>query len=95
MAILLRRLLVVFICALASPATAQDKGLVEVASGVSYEFLARWDVGKLNQILQTDTPAFTGVKVAYSPARTAVNLYRVTYNSVIPERGNLPITASG
>jgi pimeloyl-ACP methyl ester carboxylesterase len=95
MAILLRRLLVVLICALASPATAQGEGLVEVASGVSYEFLARWDVGKLNQILQADTPAFTGVKTAYSSARSAVNLYRVNYNSVIPERGNLPITASG
>jgi pimeloyl-ACP methyl ester carboxylesterase len=95
MIVMLRRLLIVAACTLAAPAWAQDKVPVEVAAGVSYEFLARWDVPKLNQILQTDTPAFTGLKVAYGPARTAVNLYRITYNSVIPERGNLPTTASG
>lgn len=95
MIVMLRRLLIVIACMLAAPAWAQDKVPVEVAAGVSYEFLARWDVPKLNQILQADTPAFTGLKVAYGPARTAVNLYRVTYNSVIPERGNLPTTASG
>ena len=65
------------------------------ASGVSYELLARWDVERLNQILATDTPAFTGVTVTYTPARTRVRLYRVTYPSVIPERGNRPTVATG
>lgn len=95
MAAMLRHMILLVVCVFATPALAQDKGPIQVASGVSYEFLARWDVKKLNQILQTDTPAFTGVKIAYSPAQSAVNLYRVTYNSVIPERGNLPTTASG
>ena len=45
--------------------------------------------------MTTDTPAFSGVKVAYTPARNAVRLYRVTYDSVIPEKGNKPIAASG
>ena len=33
--------------------------------------------------------------MTYSPARNAVRLYRVTYSSVVPERGNKPTTATG
>jgi pimeloyl-ACP methyl ester carboxylesterase len=74
---------------------AKDSAPVQVTSGVSYEFIGRWDVDKLNQILKIETPKFFGVDVAYTPARNAVKLYRVTYASVIPERGNQPIVASG
>lgn len=66
-----------------------------LASGVRYEFLARWDTERLNRILQTDTPNFAGTRATYTPARNAVNLYRVSYASVIPERGNLPTVATG
>ncbi|AUA60080.1 alpha/beta hydrolase [Achromobacter spanius] len=66
-----------------------------MASGVRYEFLARWDTERLNRILQTDTPSFAGTRATYTPARNAVNLYRVSYASVIPERGNLPTVATG
>lgn len=66
-----------------------------LASGVRYEFLARWDTERLNRILQTDTPSFAGTRATYTPARNAVNLYRVSYASVIPERGNLPTVATG
>lgn len=76
------------------PASAQTAP-VQVASDVKYEFLARWDVDRLNKILQTDTPAFTGVKMSYTPARNAVRLYRITYNSVIPEMNNKPTVTSG
>ncbi len=68
---------------------------VQVAAGVQYEFLARWDVDRLNKILKTDTPAFTGVDITYTPARNAVRLYRITYNSVIPEMNNKPTVTSG
>jgi len=68
---------------------------VQVASGVSYQLIGRWDVDKLNQILKTDTPKFFGISVNYTPARNAVRLYRITYPSVIPEHGNKPTTASG
>ncbi|CCD86882.1 conserved exported protein of unknown function [Bradyrhizobium sp. ORS 285] len=74
---------------------AQDKGTVRVTSDVSYEFLARWDVDRLNKILTVDTPKFAGITVSYTPAVNAVRLYRITYASVIPERGNKPIRASG
>lgn len=89
-------LLVLCCAAIARPAWAQAVGVpVPVAAGVTYEFLARWDVDKLNRILTTDTPAFAGLPVTYSPARNAVKLYRVRYPSVIPERGNKPTMASG
>ncbi|MSR05401.1 MAG: alpha/beta hydrolase, partial [Phycisphaerales bacterium] len=68
---------------------------VPVASGVQYEFIGRYDVERLNQILTKDTPAFTKMPVTYTPARNAVKMYRVTYPSVIPERNNRPTIASG
>lgn len=77
-----------------TPAHATD-GPVRIASGVQYEPLGRWDVDKLNRILTVDTPRFAGVDVQYTPARNAVRLYRVTYPSVVPERGNKPTIATG
>ncbi len=78
-----------------SPARAEDAAPVAATSGVTYELMARWDVDRLNQILTKDLPAFTGVDVTYTPAVNAVRLYRVTYPSVVPERGNRPIAATG
>jgi len=74
---------------------AQQSGSFQVQSGVQYEFLERWDVDRLNQILRVDTPKFAGIDTSYSPARNAVKLYRITYPSVIPERGNAPTVATG
>ena len=81
--------------AIPSVAAAQQTAPIAVSSGVTYEFIERWDVDKLNQILTRDTPAFSGIDVSYTPAKSAVMLYRVTYNSVIPERANKPIVATG
>lgn len=78
-----------------TPAAAQGSGAVQVSSGVQYELIGRWDADKLNKVLTEDTPKFFGVDVKYSAARNAVKLYRVTYNSVVPERGNKPIVATG
>lgn len=78
----------------AAPPT-QGQAPVRVASDVSYEFLARWDIDRLNRILTADTPTFFGLPVTYTPATNAVRLYRVTYGSVIPERGNRPTIATG
>jgi pimeloyl-ACP methyl ester carboxylesterase len=79
----------------ATPSRAAENVPVAVTSGVQYRFLARWDVARLNQILDSDTPKFAGISVKYSAAVNAVNLYRVTYSSVIPERDNKPTTATG
>lgn len=86
-------LLVIALTPLRSP--AQENKLVHVTSGVQYEFLERWDADRLNQILEVETPKFAAIPTKYSPARNAVRLYRVTYSSVIPERGNKPTVASG
>ncbi|WBY02642.1 alpha/beta hydrolase [Ramlibacter tataouinensis] len=83
-------------CAFASaPALSQGAAAIQVAPGVKYEPIGTWDVARLNRILQAETPKFAGIDVSYSPARHAVRLYRVTYASVVPERGNRPITATG
>lgn len=79
----------------ASAGNAQDKAPVRVSSGVHYEFIDRWDVARLNRILNDDMPKFSGLDVKYTQARNAVKLYRVTYNSVVPERGNKAIVATG
>lgn len=76
-------------------AHAQEGQVVKLSAGLEYQRIARWDADQLNKILQVDTPAFAGITAAYSPARNAVLLYRVTYSSVVPERGNKPTIASG
>jgi pimeloyl-ACP methyl ester carboxylesterase len=79
----------------APPAAAQGAGAVQVSSGVQYELIGRWDADRLNKVLSDETPKFFGVTVKYTAATNAVKLYRVTYNSVVPERGNKPIVATG
>lgn len=79
----------------AAPSTAQPEQVQQVRGDVTYRLIARWDVARLNRILTADTPAFSGIPVTYSPARNAVRLYRVSYPSVVPERGNMPVTLTG
>lgn len=81
--------------AFAGRAVAQEGAPVAIAAGVQYRELGRWETGRLNTILKADTPKFAGIPVTYTPARNAVRLYRITYNSTIPERGNRPTVASG
>jgi pimeloyl-ACP methyl ester carboxylesterase len=76
-------------------AQAQDNQIVKLSASIEYQRIGGWDADRLNKILQVDTPAFAGISVTYSPARNAVRLYRVTYSSVVPERGNKPTVASG
>jgi pimeloyl-ACP methyl ester carboxylesterase len=57
--------------------------------------LGHWDVDRLNRILKKDFPEFSGVPVSYTAAKNGVHLYRVTYSSVIPERANKTIVATG
>lgn len=62
---------------------------------VHYELIGHWSKDRLNQILERDFPAFSEVPVQYTPATSGVNLYRVHYASVIPERANKRIQTSG
>ena len=86
---------VLLLLAAVVPGQAQQNAQVRAGSGVTYELMQRWDVDKLNQILTVGTPKFAGITVSYTPARNAVKLYRVTYPSVIPEKGNKPTVATG
>lgn len=95
MAFVFRILSVLLLLGGFSPAFSQQNAPIKVASGVSYELIQRWDVDRLDRILSVDTPKFAGITVGYSKARNAVKLYRVTYQSVVPEKGNRPILASG
>jgi pimeloyl-ACP methyl ester carboxylesterase len=74
---------------------SQGPSVTEVGSGVRYELISNWSKEKLNQILKTDFPKFSGVPFDYGEAKNGVNLYRVTYRSVIPEQANKSIQTSG
>jgi hypothetical protein len=78
-----------------APAPAPPDAARQVAGGVTRRLIGRWDVERLGRILSVDTPAFAGLPVAYSPPRHAVRLYRIGYPSVVPERGNRPVTLTG
>lgn len=72
-----------------------DVQMQGVASDVQYQHIGHWDQQALNQILTISFPKFSGVGVRYSPALNGVHLYRVSYQSVIPERGNRSVTTAG
>jgi pimeloyl-ACP methyl ester carboxylesterase len=67
----------------------------QLPAGLQYELIDTWSVDKLNEILSKDFPAFSGMPVEYTAAKHAVRLYRVGYDSVVPEQGNRPIRTSG
>ena len=74
---------------------SQAHPTTELGSGVQYELISHWSKEKLNEILKTDFPKFSGVPVNYGQANNGIKLYRVTYRSVIPERANKSIQTSG
>ena len=77
------------------PAAPEPNAARTAGSAATYELIGRYDVARLNRILSEEIPRATGATVAYTPARHAVKLYRVTYPSSIPERENRPTMASG
>ncbi len=50
-------------CVALTPTHAEEAGPVQVTSGIKYELIARWDVDRLNKILQVDIQKFAGVTV--------------------------------
>jgi len=67
----------------------------EVASGVQYQLIGEYDVSRLNKILTSELAEFSAFPMVYPPAVNPVRLYKVIYNTVIPEDGNRPVQASG
>jgi hypothetical protein len=76
---------------------------INVSSGVQYQLIGTYDTKKLDDVFKKDLEDFLatssmGSKAfndSFPPAKYPVKLYRVKYNSVIPEFGNRPTVASG
>ena len=76
---------------------------INVSSGVQYQLIGSWDLSKLDKVFKVELAEFLstssmGAKAfndSFPLAKYPVNLYRVRYNSVIPEFGNQPTVASG
>jgi len=66
-----------------------------VPSGVTCQLIRTLSVDELNEILTTKREKFFDFPITFPAAKDAVNLYRITYRSVIPEQGNRPTAASG
>ena len=91
-----RFLLAAALLVAAAPCGATTAGEPRAAgAAATYELIARYDVAHLDAILAEEVPRAVESKVAFTPARNAVRLYRVTYPSVVPEQGNRPTVASG
>jgi pimeloyl-ACP methyl ester carboxylesterase len=87
--------LIAFLLTNPVPAIAQDKAAVQVSPDVQYQYLGTFDTATMSDILNEEVPRILGDKVAYTAPRNAVKLYRVVYNSVVPEQENRPTVASG
>ena len=62
---------------------------------VRYERIGEYSVERLNAVLTKELADFSPFAVTYPPAKNAVSLYKVWYQTVIPEQGNKPTTATG
>ncbi|MFA6292645.1 MAG: hypothetical protein WC637_12730 [Victivallales bacterium] len=74
-----------------------DADYTAVSGGVRYQLIGTYSIDRLNLILTSELDDFTSNenKVVFPPAKNAVKLFRVIYNTVIPEQGNRPVEASG
>lgn len=72
-----------------------------VEAAVKFEKIKSPSLAQLNGILTTERDKFSPsnpnnyVLPEYSPAKNEVELYKVTYDSIVPELGNKPIKATG
>lgn len=67
------------------------------ASSLNLEEIGQYDLAKLKKILtdERQTEGFGKFPVEYPDSKNAVRLYRIRYDSVIPEHENRPTVASG
>jgi pimeloyl-ACP methyl ester carboxylesterase len=91
-------LLVVFsavsvLCAVA--AEDNSAGYKAVNSGVKYQCIGEFSVERLNKILAGEVAEFSSFPMTYPPAENPVKLYKVIYNTVVPEDNNRPVQVSG
>jgi pimeloyl-ACP methyl ester carboxylesterase len=67
------------------------------SSKIEYERIGTYDLARLKKILNEErqTEGFGTFPIDYPDSKNGVNLYRVRYRSVIPEKENRPTLASG
>lgn len=79
------------------------KDYTSVSSGVQYKLIGTYTTQQLDAVFGKDLEDFLGSSTvgpkafndSFPPAKYPVKLYRVIYNSVIPEFANKPTMASG
>lgn len=72
-------------------------------NNVQFQYITTFDLNKLNKILNEElseflngsSMPFSNFKGSFTAPKYPVKLYRVKYNSVVPELNNLPTVASG
>jgi len=77
--------------------------VVRLGEQVSYQYLATYDVAKLrgvlgsglDQFMASSAYPYQALRARMKPPRYAVHLYKVTYDSKIPEAGGIPVRGSG
>jgi hypothetical protein len=67
----------------------------QVNSGVKYQLIGKYSVERLNKILTGELAEFSSFPMTYPAAKNPVTLYKVIYNTVIPEDNNRPVQVSG
>ena len=86
----------VFVLSLTVQSALQSQiEFTNVSSGVKYQYIGSYEVSRLDSILTFEASSFSHFNVTYTKAEYSVKLYRVIYNSVIPELNNKPTVASG
>lgn len=62
---------------------------------VKYQYIGEYAMERLDKILTDELPEFSSFKITYPPTQNSVKLYRIIYNTVIPEKNNKPVIVSG
>ncbi|MCX5774688.1 MAG: prolyl oligopeptidase family serine peptidase [Fusobacteria bacterium] len=75
--------------------TSNSGASIAVSSSVSYQYIGQYSTAALSDILTTQLKQFSNFDISYAKPQYAVNLYRVTYTTVIPEKNNKSTEVQG
>lgn len=75
--------------------TLSSEASIAVSSDVAYQYIGQYPVSALNDILTTQLKQFSNANIIYPKPKYAVNLYSITYTTVIPEKNNRSTVAQG
>lgn len=81
--------------ALAFGGVCAADGYKSVPGGIRYEHIGDYNIERLNKIMSTELKEFSDSTVTFPTATNAVALYRVIYPTIVPDKNNKPVEASG